>query len=216
MMARKKGLGEKHKAILQYLKTRHENGLPSPTIREIAEACHISSTSLVAYYLKQLEDAGHIERARNRARSIRLNRPHPQPLVSIPVLGPIVASEPIPMPASDHSYFTEVDTVDVPPSLLEQKAAESLFALQVRGNSMIDAMISDGDIVILQPAESAENGDMVAIWLTDEDRTTLKYFYQEGERVRLQPANPTMQPIYVDANNVRVQGKVVAVLRKVP
>ncbi len=215
MMAKKKGLGAKHKAILQFLKSRQENGLASPTIREIAEACNISSTSLVAYYLKQLEDAGHIERAPNRARSIRLNRPAAQPAVSIPVLGPIVASEPIPMPASDVAYFTESDTVDVPPSLLTQKA-DDLFALQVRGNSMIDAMISDGDIVILQPAESAENGDMVAVWLTDEDRTTLKYFYQEGERIRLQPANPTMQPIYVDARNVRVQGKVVAVLRKLP
>lgn len=81
---------------------------------------------------------------------------------------------------------------------------------------MIDAMINDGDIVIMRPAQEAHNGEMVAVWLNDKDETTLKYFYREGSRVRLQPANPTMKPIYVDdPTHLRIQGKVVMVIRKV-
>lgn len=214
-MVKEKGLNEKHQAIIQYLRKRQQEGLSAPTIREIQEACDISSTSLVVYYLKKLESLGLIERRNNRARSIRLNQPPIQPPVSVPILGPIVASEPIPMPQSvSATYFTDADTVDVPASLLP-KQRQDLFALQVRGDSMIDAMINDGDIVVLEPAETAENGDMVAVWLTDEDRTTLKYFYNEGNRIRLQPANPTMQPIYVEPEHVLIRGKVVAVLRKV-
>jgi repressor LexA len=107
--------------------------------------------------------------------------------------------------------------VDVASSLLPsaEKGAK-LFALEVQGDSMIDAMVYEGDIVILKPAHEARNGDMVAVWLTDRDETTLKYFYKEKDRVRLQPANPTMLPIYIDDPSiVEIQGKVVMVIRQV-
>ena len=91
---------------------------------------------------------------------------------------------------------------------------DDLFALRVSGDSMIDAMVNDGDIVIMRQENDARNGDMVAVWLSD-DTTTLKYFYREPDnRVRLQPANPTMEPIYVECEDVQVQGKVMMVLRQ--
>jgi repressor LexA len=91
---------------------------------------------------------------------------------------------------------------------------DGLFALKVSGESMIDAMVNDGDIVIMRQQEMAQNGDMVAVWLNSSDTTTLKHFYHEGDQIRLQPANPTMEPIYVEPSDVRVQGKVMMVLRQ--
>ncbi len=96
---------------------------------------------------------------------------------------------------------------------------EGLYALEVRGNSMVDALVNDGDIVVMKYQTEAHNGEMVAVWLKDKEETTLKHFYYERPRgskprVRLQPANPTMKAIYVDPANVEVQGKVVAVLRQ--
>jgi repressor LexA len=93
-------------------------------------------------------------------------------------------------------------------------STEGLFALTVSGDSMIDAMVNDGDIVIMRQQNTAHNGDMVAVWLSPGDTTTLKYFYNEGDRVRLQPANPTMEPIYMSPEQVQVQGKVMMVLRQ--
>ena len=94
--------------------------------------------------------------------------------------------------------------------------SEELFALEVQGDSMIDAMVNDGDIVIMKQAREARNGEMVAIWLNDRDETTLKYFYNEHNRIRLQPANPTMEPIIVDDPSVvEIKGKVVMVIRQV-
>ena len=96
-----------------------------------------------------------------------------------------------------------------------ERGKNELFALEVQGDSMIDAMVNDGDIVIMKQAQEARNGEMVAVWLDDRDETTLKYFYKEDGRVRLQPANPTMKPIIVDdPAAVKIQGKVVMVIRQ--
>jgi len=92
------------------------------------------------------------------------------------------------------------------------KGRENVFALKVRGTSMIDALVNDGDIVILEQAATCDDGDMVAAWLRDENEATLKKFYREGDRVRLQPANSTMQPIFTQADNVEIQGKVLATI----
>jgi repressor LexA len=107
--------------------------------------------------------------------------------------------------------------VDVARSLLpaREKNSSDLYALEVQGDSMIDAMINDGDIVIMKHVQEVRNGEMVAVWLDDRDETTLKYFYKENGRVRLQPANPTMKPIIVDdPAAVKIQGKVVMVIRQ--
>jgi repressor LexA len=138
-------------------------------------------------------------------------------MLRVPVIGRIVASQPIPVPASDLNYFDPDSGVDIARSLLPaREKAGDLFALEVSGDSMIDAMINDGDIVIMKKAQDAHNGEMVAVWLDDNDETTLKYFYRENNRVRLQPANPTMGPIYIDnPAQVRIMGKVVMVVRQI-
>jgi len=227
-MARKKrkGLSDRQKRILEFIEVfQRENGYP-PSIREIRDQTEITSTSVVNYYLVQLQEMGYIERDEHVSRGIRLLQPITQAihevsqtvseLLQIPVLGRIVAGSPVPVPASDFSYFDAESMVDVASSLLPSNELNSqLYALEVQGDSMIDAMVYDGDIVIMKPAQEAHNGEMVAVWLKDKEETTLKYFYQENGRVRLQPANPNMQPIYKEASNVEIQGKVVMVIRQV-
>lgn len=237
MSRRSAGLGERHQKILKFLEEyQTQFGYP-PSIREIGEKTGISSTSVVNYYLDQLEKMGMIERESHISRGIRLIKtevdaiPLAQQvkqaigtvseainnLVSIPVVGRIFASNPVPVPPSDFSYYDAESSIDLAASLLPPREKISdLFALEVKGDSMIDAMVNEGDIVVMKRAQEAKNGDMVAVWLTDRDETTLKYFYKEGNRVRLQPANPTMQPIYVDdPRTVQVQGKVVMVIRRI-
>jgi repressor LexA len=151
---------------------------------------------------------------------VRLTDPVSKDLVKVPVLGPIAAGEPMLVPAPGVNYLgigNEMDAVDVARSLLPtgEKGSE-LFALKVKGESMIDAMINDGDIVIMKPAIKANNGEMVAIWLPNRDETTLKYFFKEKDGYRLQPANPTMKPILINkAEPLEIKGKVVMVIRNV-
>jgi len=219
MMVRKsKGLGERHQKILDFIQEYQRGFKHPPSIREIGENCGISSTSVVNYYLDQLEKSGHIERDRKISRGVRLTGPTPLgDMLRVPMLGRIVAGEPIPVPPSDFNYFNVDESVDIAMSLMPtREKGRDLFALEVQGESMIDAMINDGDIVIMKPAQDAKNGDMVAVWLPEKNETTLKYFYKEKDRYRLQPANPTMKPIYVDkSNSLEIKGKVVMVIRKV-
>lgn len=136
----------------------------------------------------------------------------------IPIAGRIVAGEPVPVPGSDFPYMDSEHWVDVASSQLpgRQSSRGDLFALEVEGDSMIDAMVNDGDIVIMEPALEARNGEMVAVWLDDKEETTLKYFYLENGKVRLQPANPKLDPIFIDdPSHVRIAGKVVMVIRQV-
>ena len=194
----------------------------------------MKSTSLIDYYLNQLQQMGIIERDEHVSRSIRVINPIPPlaqrttevvrsaanavaDMLRVPVVGRIVASAPIPVPASDLNYFDSESGVDIAASLLPAKEKVSdLFALEVSGDSMIDAMINDGDLVIMKKAHEAHNGEMVAVWLDDNDETTLKYFYRENNRIRLQPANPTMGPIFIEnPERLRIMGKVVMVIRQV-
>jgi repressor LexA len=246
MMARRrsKNLSERQKKILVVLENfQNTTGYP-PSIREICDQASISSTSVVNYYLDQLQEMGYIERDGRVSRGIRLIKPVSEvetvgmpmaataglkqsahalrqaveEMLRIPVMGRIQAGLPMPVPTSDFSYYDAESMVDIASSLLpgRERGSGDLFALEVQGDSMIDAMVNDGDIVIMKPANEARNGEMVAIWLTDRDETTLKYFYQENGRVRLQPANPTMTPIYIeDPTTVKIQGKVVMVIRQI-
>jgi repressor LexA len=235
MARRSEGLSERHRRIMEFLTAFQEQNGYSPSIRQIGDHISVKSTSLVDYYLNQLEQMGYITREGRVSRSIRVVKPlytgvgarvsgavrkvssTINDLIQIPVVGRIVASAPIPMPTSDVAYFDPESSVDVARSLLpaREKLSE-LFALEVQGNSMIDAMINDGDIIILKPAQEANNGEMVAVWLDDTNETTLKYFYKETDGIRLQPANPTMDPIRVkDPAALRIMGKVVMVIRQV-
>jgi repressor LexA len=193
-----------------------ERGYP-PTIRQIGENVGISSTSVVNYNLKKLEKDGYLARDLKVSRGVRLvdgpgNRtPRPGDLVSVPMSGFIFAS--MPTLVGDTPQTATDEVIELTRDMLPDTA--DLFALRVKGDSMIDAMVNDGDIVVMKKVDQARNGEMVAVWLNDRNETTLKKFYLENGRVRLQPANPTMSPIIVnDPSMVEVQGKVVLVLRQ--
>ena len=206
-------LSARQEAILDFIGNFvDENGYP-PTIREIGKACSISSTSVVNYNLNKLEQAELLTRDREVSRGLRLaDTLIDSNLIRVPLVGRIVASEPVPVPGSDFSIFGEDEAIEVTRDIVDPD--DELFPLQVSGDSMIDAMINDGDIVILKPHKDVKNGDLVAVWLDDREETTLKHIYKEDKRIRLQPANPTMAPIYIDdPRTVHVQGHVVAVLR---
>ncbi len=214
-----KELPERQRKVLDCIQEYvSDRGFP-PTVREIGDAIGVNSTSLVSYYLKRLEERGHITREPSMSRAIQLNTPsqgedvsvtvNDRDLISIPVHGVIAAGEPI----MAESLEASAETVEINRALFGRDIS-GLFALKVQGTSMIDALINDGDTVVLKHQDRVENGQMAAIWLDDEGETTLKKVYYEGKQVRLQPANPTMPPIYASANNVRVQGKVVLVIRQ--
>ncbi len=234
MMARRsEGLGERPRKILKFLGEYQDKHGYSPSIREIGKHINVESTSLVDYYLNQLEEKGFIDRTDRVSRSIRILkspvesesgvtravravRETVEDMLKVPLVGRIGASLPVPMPPMQgESFFDPEHAVEISRTLLPRDKANEFFALEVDGVSMIDAMVNDGDIVIMKRANTANNGEMVAVWLEDTDETTLKYFYKEGSRVRLQPANPTMSPIFIDdPKRVRIQGKVVMVVRQ--
>ncbi|MCS6872036.1 MAG: transcriptional repressor LexA [Anaerolineae bacterium] len=218
-------LSEKQKAILRVIKEwLTVRGYP-PTIRDIGNAVGISSTSVVNYNLNKLVEAGFVTRSKTVSRGIRLSAElmneipvrlsQENEVVRVPLLGQIVAGEPLPVLGDDFDHYDEDMLLTVPSSLISGADPSQVYALKVSGYSMIDAMINDGDTVILRRQSTARNGEMVAVWLTESGETTLKRFYDEGNRVRLQPANPTMEPIYVDKDKVQIQGKVLAVLRRI-
>jgi repressor LexA len=220
MMVRKsKGLGERHQRILDFLQEYQRTNKYPPSIREIGVKTGISSTSVVNYYLDQLEKRGLIERDRKISRGVRLAGINGSPdMLRVPILGPIAAGLPLPELSPNVSYMTdsEANAVDIARSLLPSKEkGNDLYALEVKGESMIDAMINDGDIVVLKPATDARNGEMVAVWLPRDNEATLKYFFKEKDRYRLQPANPTMKPIFVKKSEpLEIKGKVVMVIRR--
>jgi len=197
-------LSDRQRRILTFIERFVEqNGYP-PTYEEIRAALGISTKSLVYHHLDALEEAGYLARVPHTPRGIRLAQLR---TFRVPRLGHIAAGLPISVSDPDPEDYIELtrDIVD------EQ---EGLYALRVAGNSMIDALVNDGDIVILKHQDEARNGEMVAVWLSDRDETTLKRFYRENGHVRLQPANPTMPPMILHPAVVQVQGRVVAVIRQ--
>ncbi len=204
-MTNGKSLSAKQQAILTYIREFISQHDYPPSIRDIQDGCHISSTSVVDYNLKALERQGHIRRDREVSRAIELvGRVR---MRSVPVVGQIAAGLPIPVPGSDTWAAQEFEeTIEVTDQMTRGK--ENVFALRVKGTSMIDALVNDGDLILMEPASAWNDGDMVAVWLKDREETTLKKIYREDGRVRLQPANAAMDPIYADPDDVEVQGKV--------
>lgn len=212
-------LTPRQRHMLDYIR-RHlrETGYP-PTIREIGSEVGISSTSVVNYNLNLLQSKGYLVRTRETSRGLRVVGEE-VPIAprgadeefQVPMAGYIAAGEPLRLPETDFS-LTDYESITLTRDILPP--SPDLFALKVKGQSMIDALVNDGDIVVLRRQNQAENGDMVAAWLIDEGETTLKRFYWEKEdRVRLQPANPNMKPLYVHPGNLEIKGKVVAVIRQ--
>ncbi len=208
-------LSERQQKILEFLQEFIREHRFPPTIREIGEKVGISSTSVVKYNLDALERKGCIERDRDISRGIRLVGdllPTAADRVQVPLLGRIAAGVPIPVPESDTSPFGPESSMELTRDIV--KDPSNTYALEVQGDSMIDALINDGDIVLMRHQKRVENGELAAVWLRDQEETTLKRFYLEGDQVRLQPANPTMQPMFYPAENVEVMGKVLCVIRQ--
>jgi repressor LexA len=214
---RSETLGEMHRKILRVVESYLRQNGYAPSIREIAKQINCESTSYVKYYLDQLQEMGYIERGERKSRSIRLVKsvaPDAAQSNRIRLMGRIQAGVPIPVPDSDFAIFDdETANLELPDWMLPKKR-DGLFALEVQGDSMIDAMISDGDLVILQRIPQASNGMLVAAWIKSESETTLKRYFLEDDKVRLQPANPAYQPIIVAPENLEIQGQVILVIRR--
>jgi len=208
-------LSSKQRNILEFIhRFLVDRGYP-PTIRDIVTGCGISSTSVVDYNLRILETEGYIRRHREVSRGIELlgGSSALGPRVQVPIIGQISAGEPVPVPTPETWDITaSSEMLEVTRDLT--RGRERVYALRVRGSSMIDALINDGDIVLMQYVNVVENGETAAIWLKNEKETTLKKLYAEPGRVRLQPSNDQMAPIYADPDNVEIQGRVIAVIRQ--
>ncbi|MBI4308329.1 MAG: transcriptional repressor LexA [Chloroflexi bacterium] len=206
-------LSPKQKKMAEFIRSFLDGKGYPPTVRDIQRGCDISSTSVVDYNLNILERLGLLRRDPDVSRGIELLDGHHRTAARVPLIGAIAAGAPIPVPSADTWRQEVTDTVEVSPDLVKGK--DGVFALRVKGKSMVDAFIDDGDVVLLQQARTAENGQMVAAWLKSRREATLKRFYREKGRIRLQPANDALDPIYADPTDVEVQGRVIGVVRRV-
>ena len=197
-------LTKRQREILDFLNEFIDKHGYAPSLEEVGRRFGLSSLATVHKHLTNLQDKGFIKRVWNRSRSVELvpTRVGAR-AVDLPLLGNVAAGAPIEAVVSS-------ETVAVPEDLVGKR---DTYALRVRGDSMIDEQIRDGDVVIVEDRKSAQNGEMV-IALLQGDEVTLKKFYRDNERVRLQPANDTMQPLIVDANQVQIQGVIVGVMRR--
>jgi len=196
--------------ILAFIRHSFDERGYAPTVRDIVKGCNLSSTSVAQHHLNTMEKEGRIHRDPQVVRSIQLMQ---KDVVEVPLLGAIAAGKPIPVPGSDTWTTPPEETLKLTADMIGNR--RNVYALKIKGTSMVDALIDNGDTVVMEAVPTAENGQMVAVWLKDEQEVTLKKLYREAGRIRLQPANKQMKPIYVKPQNVEVQGKVVAVLRKV-
>ncbi len=226
-------LSARQKKMLAFIAEYVEENSYPPTIRDIGRACDISSTSVVKYNLTKLERNKLIRREKEVSRALSLDWARLQEaglaaalvgapathqggdgsafsFFQVPILGYIAAGEPIQVETADH--FTADEWLGLNETLYRNP--DQLYALRVQGDSMIDASVLDGDIVILRHQERAENGEMVAAWIDTQNETTLKHFFLEGDQVRLRPANPSYPEMFLPAADVSVKGKVVSVIRQ--
>ena len=213
-MRNSKPLTEKQKDILNFIETYIEEFGYPPSIRDIQNNCDISSTSVVKYNLDRLQEKGLMNRDSEISRSISLTNSEKSQTIKVPVLGTITAGQPFPMVEDSRWDVDELESIDLPDnfSYIEDK----IFALKVSGYSMVDALIGDGDTIILEKTNKALNGEMVAAKINSENETTLKRIFIEGNNTRLQPENPLMDSMYFPSKDVSVLGKVVAVWRYMP
>ena len=202
-------LTERQKDILDTIKKFiAKKGFP-PTVREIGKELNLSSPATTHFHLSKLESKGYIKKSKSQNRTIELLVPNEylekdNDVANIALIGTITAGNPIEAIENPNEFFS------IPVNLIPKKS--EVFALNVKGSSMINKGIRDGDIVIIQRKKEANNGEIVAA-MTDESEVTLKTFYKEQNHVRLQPENDTMSPIILD--NVTILGKAVGLYRKI-
>jgi repressor LexA len=197
-------LTKRQREILDYLQEFIQQHGYAPSLEEVGRRFGLSSLATVHKHLTNLQEKGFIRRSWNRSRSVELLAARTgQRAMELPLLGYVAAGAPI-------EAVTTNETIAVPEALVGRRET---YVLRVRGSSMIDEQIRDGDFVIVEDRKTAENGEMVIALIRGSD-VTLKRFYRENGHIRLQPANQTMQPLIMDAALVQVQGVVVGVMRK--
>ena len=196
-------LTRRQKEILDYLRAFLEARGYAPTLEEIAGHFGLASLNGVYKHLRALEERGFIKRLANQARSIQILGGETFSQPRLPLLGYIAAGEPV-------EAIVSTEEISVPENFLSKGQN---YVLRVRGDSMIEEHIQDGDYVIIERREEARNGETV-VALIDGENSTIKKFYREDDKVRLQPANPALQPVRLDEGRVRIQGVVVGVMRK--
>jgi repressor LexA len=197
---------KKQRQILDFIKQFIQANGSAPTLKQIAGAIDVSSLATVHEHLQALEEKGLIKRKHGKNRSMELTEVDSNISsdgFDAPILGFIAAGAPI------EPYTDPNATMSIPSAFVSGK--KRTYVLQVRGQSMIEDHINDGDYVVIEQTESANDGEIV-VALLDNGMATLKRFFKEATRIRLQPANSTMQPIFV--KNVRIQGRVVGLVRK--
>jgi repressor LexA len=197
-------LTKRQREILDYIESFLENYGYSPSFDEIARNFGYSSLATVHEHLSNLERKGYLRKNYNRSRSLELVPAEGTLAVDLPLLGSVAAGLPI-------EAITEQETVSVPHDMLRPG---NNYVLRVRGDSMIDEQIRDGDFIVVNSRQTAENGEMVVALVHGDSATVKKYYRERGGRIRLQPANETMQPMFFEETDVAIQGVVVAVIRK--
>jgi repressor LexA len=199
-------LTKRQKEILDYIDGFIAERGYAPSFEEIAESFGYASLATVHEHLSNLERKGFIRKSYNESRSIELVTPgEPLPSLELPLLGAVAAGLPI-------EAITDDETLAVPPDMVRRQ--KDNYVLRVEGNSMIEEQIRDGDYIVVQAQQTAEDGEMVVALVSGDSATVKKLYREPGNRVRLQPANPSMEPIVVDASDVQIQGVVVGVIRK--
>jgi len=199
-------LTKRQKEILDYIESFIGDQGYAPSFEEIAESFGYSSLATVHEHLSNLERKGYIRKSYNESRSIELvSRDTGTPVVELPLLGAVAAGLPI-------EAIQDNETLAVPPDMISRR--KDNYVLRVEGNSMIEEQIRDGDYIVVQAQNQAEDGQMVVALVSGESATVKKLYREADGRIRLQPANPTMEPIFAEAADVRIQGIVVGVIRK--
>ncbi len=196
-------LTKRQKEILDFIEAYNEEYGYAPTLREICDRFGLSSVATAHKHLSRLEEKGFINRTPNESRALETPHSERQEAVEVPLLGRIAAGRPI-------DAVENPETLSLPESMLGRGRT---YALRVQGNSMIDEQIRSGDLVIVEERDHAENGETV-VALIDGEEVTLKKYYREGARIRLQPANPEMEPVFTDEEKLTIQGVVIGILRK--
>ena len=199
-------LTKRQREILTYLGSYSEDNGYAPSFEEIASRFSYNSLATVHEHLTNLERKGYIKRSYNESRAIQIlpSEAFPQ-AVQLPVLGAVAAGVPI-------EVMSPGETIAVPNEFVRRTGNH--YVLKVRGNSMVDAQICDGDYVIVNERQSVDNGEMVIAMLGGSSATVKKFYRERDGRIRLQPANETMAPMYLDQNDISIQGVVVGVLRR--
>jgi repressor LexA len=197
-------LTKRQKEILDFVSGFIDQNGYSPSMEEIAEHFHFASLNAVFKHLEALESRGHLHRDSNRARSIQISPTTPSTVRDLPMFGYIAAGQPI-------EAVSAPEVMQISEYFLPNRG--DCYVLRVKGESMIEEHIQDGDYVVIESRKTADPGDTV-VALIDNENVTLKKFFPEGSQVRLQPANESLAPIIVDGTRVKIQGVVVSVMRK--